>query len=88
MERITATEAARRLSDLLNRVRYRGEAFTITRGGEVVAELAPSPSADGVPLAELVERVIAVRSGDPEFAEDLERIQRDQAPPELREWPS
>jgi antitoxin (DNA-binding transcriptional repressor) of toxin-antitoxin stability system len=40
--RITATELARNLSDILNRVRYRGESFEVLRNGEVVAELRPS----------------------------------------------
>jgi prevent-host-death family protein len=39
--RITATELARNLSDVLNRVRYRGESFEIVRNGEIVAELRP-----------------------------------------------
>ena len=39
---ITATELARNLSDVLNRVRYRGESFIVERNGEVVAELRPS----------------------------------------------
>ena len=32
--RITPTELARSLSDVLNRVRYRGERFRIERNGE------------------------------------------------------
>ena len=42
VQRISATEAARNFSDLLNRVRYRGESFVIERGGSPVAELRPS----------------------------------------------
>jgi antitoxin (DNA-binding transcriptional repressor) of toxin-antitoxin stability system len=41
--RITATELARNLSDILNRVRYQGETFRVERNGEVVAELKPAP---------------------------------------------
>ena len=39
---ISATEAARRLGDLLARVRYRGETFLIRRGRAVVARLGPA----------------------------------------------
>lgn len=39
---ISATEAARSLSDLLNRVRYRGESFVIDRGGEAVCRIVPA----------------------------------------------
>lgn len=38
---LSATRAARTFSDLLNRVRYRGEAFVIERGGEPVCEISP-----------------------------------------------
>ena len=38
---ISATQAARAFSDLLNRVLYRGEAFVIERGGEAVCEISP-----------------------------------------------
>ena len=39
--RITATDLARNLSDILNRVRYKGERFNVTRAGEVIAVLEP-----------------------------------------------
>ncbi len=39
---ISATDAARTLSDLLNRVRYRGESFVVERGGEVVCRIVPA----------------------------------------------
>lgn len=40
--KITATELARDLSDVLNRVRYRGESFAVEQNGEVVAEISPA----------------------------------------------
>lgn len=39
---LTATEAARNFSDMLNRVHYRGERFNIVRGGEVIARVEPA----------------------------------------------
>ena len=39
---ITATDAARRFSDVLNQVRYQGARFDIVRGKEVVARLVPA----------------------------------------------
>jgi len=85
MEGITATEAARRLSDLLNRVRYRGERFQILRGGEVVAQLVPAvqTSLDVQGLSTLLGRL---RSVDDRFASDLERIQAEQAPAPGDPW--
>jgi len=38
---ISATEAARRFSEVLNRVRYRNETFVVNRGGEPVCEIVP-----------------------------------------------
>ncbi|MGH7923191.1 MAG: type II toxin-antitoxin system Phd/YefM family antitoxin [Candidatus Binatus sp.] len=38
---ISATEAARRFSEVLNRVRYRNETFVVKRGGEPVCEIVP-----------------------------------------------
>ena len=38
---LSATQLARNLSDILNRVKYNDEAFVIMRNGEAVATLAP-----------------------------------------------
>lgn len=43
MTRITATEAVRSFSDLLNRAVYRRESFEVERGGQVVAVVTPAP---------------------------------------------
>jgi antitoxin (DNA-binding transcriptional repressor) of toxin-antitoxin stability system len=43
MIRITATEAARAFSDLVNRAVYRRESFEIERGGQVVVHVTPAP---------------------------------------------
>jgi hypothetical protein len=37
---VSATEAARSFSELLDRVCYRGETFVIERGGELVCEMS------------------------------------------------
>ncbi|HUK39870.1 MAG TPA: hypothetical protein VLX11_02460 [Candidatus Acidoferrales bacterium] len=37
---ISATEAARSFSELLDRISYRGESFVIERGGEPVCEMS------------------------------------------------
>jgi prevent-host-death family protein len=38
---ISATEAARKFSDILNRVRYGGEEFVVKRGRDVVCRIIP-----------------------------------------------
>ena len=40
--RISATEAVRSFSELMNRVRYRGESFLVERGGKAICEIHPA----------------------------------------------
>jgi antitoxin (DNA-binding transcriptional repressor) of toxin-antitoxin stability system len=54
--RISATQTARRFSELMNRVRYRGESFVVERGGKPVCEILPAQPTkfSGRELAELL----------------------------------
>ncbi len=85
---VTATEAASHLFDLLDRVREHGESFVIVCDGKEVAEVWPAAPRRAVTLAELVDRLGTVRSGDPGFADDLERIQAEQGPAGPCRWTS
>ena len=38
---ISATEAVRKFSEILNSIKYRGESYTIVRGGKKVASICP-----------------------------------------------
>lgn len=70
---ISATELARRLGDVLGRIRYRGESFVIERNGVAVARLIP---AAGTP-ASVADALHAWRDAaepDRGFAQALERI--------------
>ena len=53
---ISATKAARSFSDLMNRVRYRGESFVVERGGQPICEIIPAkpPQFTGAELAKLL----------------------------------
>lgn len=53
MRRLTATEAARRFSDLLDAVEG-GESFVVERRGRAVASIAPAAAASGRALKELL----------------------------------
>ena len=74
---ITATEAARNFSDVLNQVRYQGAEFDIVRGKEVMARIVPAAPSRGVPISQLNALVRAwPRRGTREaesFAKDIER---------------
>lgn len=77
--RISASELARTLGDVLGRVRYRGESFVVERNGRAVARLIPAAS-----FPKLREALEAWReAGAPEgaFAEDLERVGALDRPP-------
>ncbi len=79
--RISATELARRLGDVLGRVRYRHDVFLVERNGEPVARLAPVPSRTRATLAEAVRAWHEAGSVDPRFAADLDRVNAADRPP-------
>lgn len=71
--RISATRAARTFSDLLNRVRYRGEAFVVERGGEPVCRVVPArPPART--LRELVRLLRSMPKPDPAYWDAVEEV--------------
>ena len=82
--RVSATEAVRRFSDLLNRIRYRGETFVIERGGQTICELRPAAPTlfTGADLAALLRSLPPVDEG---YLATVEEITRDQ--PQLPESP-
>ena len=69
--RISATQAARTFSDLLNRVCYRGEEFIVERSGEPVCIISPVK-----PLqytgAELIELLKSLPKPDAGFWDSVE----------------
>lgn len=50
---VSVTEFARRLSDFLNQVQYRGQVLDIVRGKRVAARVVPVTAVDGFPLDRL-----------------------------------
>lgn len=88
MESITATKAARRFSDLLNRVAYRHETLEISRGGRAVARLTPVQPASGVKLKDLNALLVdlpRLNKDAAAFAADVEAADRG---PEDDAWES
>ena len=84
---ISATDAARNLSDLLNRVQYRGEQFIIVRNGAQIAEVSPPPDS-GTTLGELVRQLSELPPVDEKFREDLSEIRASQPPVPESRWDS
>ena len=83
MDKVTATDFSRNLSDFLNRVRYRDESFVIERNKEAVALVTPPGSPPAPPsggdgggqpiatLSEIAQRLAGVAWPGEGFAEDL-----------------
>jgi antitoxin (DNA-binding transcriptional repressor) of toxin-antitoxin stability system len=80
MTRLTATEAARSFSDLLNRV-AEGEEVEIVRGGAPVAVIGP-PKARLLSADRFRELLASAPPVDEEFADDVRAVRREIGPPE------
>jgi prevent-host-death family protein len=75
--RISSTKAARSFSDLLNRVRYRGETFVVERRGEPICEIVPArPSRSTV--ADFIKLMRSLPKPDKGYLELLEELRRTQ----------
>ena len=79
-DELTVTQAARQFSDVINRVRYRGERFMLTKGAVAVAELRPVASARLVTGRDLARRLRAMphlgSAGAAKFASDLDEARK------------
>jgi len=75
--RVSATEASRNFSEILNRVRYRGEVFVVMRGGQPICELRPAATTlfTGADLVTLLRSLPAV---DKDYLDEVEETARKQ----------
>lgn len=80
--RISATELARRLGDVLARVRYRGDTFLVERNGDAVARVTPAPEGSPTTLREALEAWSSAGKPEAAFADDLERVGAADRPPQ------
>jgi prevent-host-death family protein len=79
--RVSATELARQLGDILGRVRFRGDSFVIERNGVPVARLVPLPEPGASSVGEALASWRQSAEPDADFADDLERVgQADRQP--------
>ena len=82
VHRISATELARSLGDVLARVRYRNDEFLVERNGEPVARLVPDAGASVTTVREAFHAWFEAGERDPSFADDLEYIGSLDMPPD------
>jgi antitoxin (DNA-binding transcriptional repressor) of toxin-antitoxin stability system len=82
---VSATEAARRFSDLINRASYQGETFVIERGGKPLCQLGPiaEQRCTGADLLDLFARL---PKPPDEFLDAVEEIIRNQEPVGPSPW--
>jgi len=72
---ISSTDAVRNFSELLNNIKYRGDRYTVIRGGKPAASLVPvEPTRIAVTLADLrkiVQTLPHLDSSDSAFEADV-----------------
>ena len=79
--RITATELARKLGDILGKIRYRSDSFVVERNGEAIARITPVAGRLGASLGDGFRAWREAAPADTRFADDLESVNRaDRAP--------
>ncbi len=78
---VSATDAARRFSELIDAVEHSGESFTVHRHGRAVARITPVGSANGRAVLDLLSK----RRADPGWAADIASA-RDLAAPQEQRW--
>ncbi len=88
---ISSTEVVRNFSELLNNIKYRGDRYTVIRGGKPAASLVPVESArSGATLADLrqiMKTLPHLDSSDTAFEADvLSSADSQPSMPEARSW--
>lgn len=68
---LTATQAMRTFSDLLNQVHYQGKSFEIKRGREIIAKITPATSKKGLAINTLNDFFAHLPTLDEKDAEDF-----------------
>lgn len=83
---VSATEAVRTFSDLLNRIRYRGEEFVVERAGEAVCRMTPAAPAKLLRLRDLASLLREFPKPDAAYASDVRRAARSQGRTPRAPW--
>jgi antitoxin (DNA-binding transcriptional repressor) of toxin-antitoxin stability system len=81
VRRLSATDAARRFSDLLDQVEYEGQTFVVERRGRAVANISPAAAVSG----RAVKDLLRAQAPDPGWPRELAEL-RGALEPEERRW--
>lgn len=74
MENLSATDAARRFSELLDAIEHRRESFVISRRGRPVARIGPAAAATGKAVKAILQKHPRDRSWAAELSELREAL--------------
>lgn len=72
MKEISATDAARRFSEVLDAIEHRGQSFIVVRNGKPVAQIRPAPRSTLKDLIGLLRR----HPPDPDWARDIAEVRK------------
>jgi prevent-host-death family protein len=86
VRRLSATEVARRFSDVVNRVRYQNEVVIVERGKEPVCEIGPVESASPFTGADLVALLRSLPPPGEEYLEAVAKGIRKQPTAQETRW--
>jgi len=84
--KVTATEAARKFSEIVSRVAYKGETFLVERGGRLVCEIAPVGNHNSFTAADFAEMIKSAPKPDDEYFDDVEEVIRNRQPVAPSPW--
>ncbi len=82
LKQLSATDVARRFSEVLDRIEQRGETVTIVRHGRAVATLGPAGAGTGKALKE----VLRTHRPDSDWADEIRDLREFVGPAQDR-WP-
>jgi antitoxin (DNA-binding transcriptional repressor) of toxin-antitoxin stability system len=88
---VSATEAVRKFSEILNSVRYQWESYTILRGGKPIASISPVETSSRKrflgELREMVKDIPHLGAEGDRFGRDLRGLLKHQPPmPKEDKW--
>lgn len=81
MRQLSATEAARRFADVLDRVEDSGESFVVVRRGQAVATIGPTATRSGRDL----KRALTRKRPDRDWSDELRGL-RESLGPQTDRW--
>lgn len=84
MKQLSATDAARHFSDVLDRVESDRESFVVVRHGRPVATIGPAGNGTG----RAVKDALQAHRPDPEWAADLRELRDWVGSADVDRWPA